>query len=155
MMDTISVRLESFDLNAFLDGYRRFYEAWAGDDVDPDLSVSVVQRFGEPPVPLYEDRDLKTELLERGWLLFFQMHEPLADDTVLCIDGSQEDADDFDIGVADGYGFLVEVRDGQVNLYPALYDGTSRSEPSLDLQAHCSVMDEKMKAFAASCVRKQ
>ena len=57
-------------------------------------------------------------------------------------------SDEFDIGVADGYGFLVEVRDGNVNLHPALYDGSSGPIPSIDLQAHCSVMDEKMKAFA-------
>jgi hypothetical protein len=77
------------------------------------------------------------QLTERGWLLFFQLHEPLADDTALCIDGSREPSDKFDIGVADGYGFLVEVRDGQVNLHPALYNG-SGPMPSIDHQAHCS-----------------
>ena len=38
-------------------------------------------------MPLYEDRDLLEELTERGWLFFFQLPEPLADDTSLCIDG--------------------------------------------------------------------
>ena len=60
-------------------------------------------------MPIYEDRDLISELTERGWLLFFQLHEPLADDTALCIDGTRVASDEFDIGVADGYGFLVEV----------------------------------------------
>ena len=50
LIDTISVRLDCFDLDAFIDGYHRFYEAWAGADVDPDLSVPVSQRFGDPPV---------------------------------------------------------------------------------------------------------
>ena len=59
-----------------------------------------------------------------------------------------EPSDDFDIGVADGYGFLVEVRDGQVNLHPALYDGSSGPMPSIDLQARCSVMDAKIEGFA-------
>jgi len=87
-------------------------------------------------------------LTERGWLLFFQLHEPLVDDTVLCIDGSREPSDDFDIDVADGYGFLVEVRNEIVTLHPAFYDGSSGPIPSLELQAHCSVMDAKMTAFA-------
>ena len=52
------------------------------------------------------------------------------------------------IGVADGYGFLVEIRDGNVILHPALHDGSSAPMPSIGLQAHCSVMDEKAKAFA-------
>ena len=81
-------------------------------------------------------------------LLFLQLHEPLAADTAICIDGSREESDNFDIGVADGYGFLVELHDGVVSLHPALYDGTSHALPRLDLQARCSVMDEKMKGFA-------
>lgn len=148
MIDTITTPLQKFDLQGFVDAYREFYRSWSGDDIDPDHSVTVAERFGDVPMPLYEDRDLVSELTERRWLLFFQLHEPLADDTALCIDGKREQADDFDIGVADGYGFLVEVADGNVNLHPALYDGSSGPMPSIDLQAHCSVMDEKMKAFA-------
>ena len=151
MIDTITAPLAKFDLQGFLDAYREFYRSWAGDDpddLDADKSVTVCERFVDVPVPVYEDRDLVAELTERGWLLFFQLHEPLAVDTVLCIDGRREPSDDFDIDVADGYGFLVEIRNGIVNLHPALYDGSSGPIPSLDLQAHCSVMDEKMKAFA-------
>jgi len=152
MIDTIQVPIERFDLDAFLEGYRRLYSFWAGDDDDPDQSVTVAARFGDPPMPLYEDRDLREELLDRERLLFFHMHEPLADDTALCIDGSRELSDNFDIGVADGYGFLLEIRDSIVNVYPALYDGSSGPFPTLDLQSHCSVLDEKMKRFAESCV---
>lgn len=148
MIDTITIPLDTFDLHGFIDAYRQFYRSWAGDELDPDASVMVAERFGDVPMPLYEDRDLVAELTELGWLLFFQLHEPLVDETALCVDGSRESSDDFDIGVADGYGFLVEIRDGQVHLHPALYDGSSGPFPSLDLQAHCSVMDEKMQAFA-------
>ncbi len=148
MIDTISVPLDHFDLQGFIDAYREFYRSWAGEDSDPDSSVMVSQRFGDVPMPIREGRDPLTELTELGWLLFFQMHEPLSDDTALCIDGSRESSDNLDIGVADGYGFLVEVRDGQVHLHPALYDGSSGPFPRLDLQSHCSVLDEKMKAFA-------
>ena len=151
MIDTITAPLAKFDLPGFLDAYRAFYRSWAGDDmddVDTDKSVTVCERFVDVPMPVYEDRDLVAELTERGWLLFFQLHEPLADDTARCIDGSREPSDDFDIDVADGYGFLVEIRNGIVSLHPALYDGSSGPLPSLDLQTHCSVMDEKMKAFA-------
>lgn len=148
MIDTINVPLDAFDLQGFIAGYREFYQSWAGDEIDADASVIVVKQFGEVPLPLYEDRDLMSELTERGWLLFFQLHEPLADDTALCIDGSHVASDDFNIGIAAGYGFLVEIRDGNVNLHPALYDGYSGPLPSINLQAHCSVLDEKMKAFA-------
>jgi hypothetical protein len=148
MIDTITVPLDEFDLHGFIAAYREFYRSWAGDELDPDDSVTVALRFGDVPMPRNEDRDLLSELTELGWLLFFQLHEPLADDTALCIDGSRESSDSFDIGVADGYGFLVEVRDGQVQLHPALCDGSSGPVPSLDLQAHCSVMDAKMKGFA-------
>jgi hypothetical protein len=148
MIDTITAPLAEFDLQGFIDAYREFYRSWAGNESDPDGSVLVAERFGDVPTQVDEDRDLLSELTERGWLLFFQLHEPVADDTVLCIDGSRVASDDFDIGVADGYGFLVEIRDGNVSLHPALYDGSSGPMPSIDLQAHCSVMDEKMKAFA-------
>ena len=151
MIDTITVPLADFDLQGFIHAYRAFYRSWAGedvDDMDADQSVTVAERFGDVPMLVDEDRNLMLELTERGWLLFFQLHEPLADDTALCIDGSRVASDELDIGVADGYGFLVEVRDGTVSLHPALYDGSSGPTPSIDLQAHCSVMDEKMKAFA-------
>ena len=101
MIDTITVPLAKFDLPGFLDAYREYYRSWAGDDtddVDADKSVSVCERFVDIPMPVYEDRDLIAELTERGWLLFFQLHEPLTDDSVLCIDGSRESSDDFDIG---------------------------------------------------------
>ena len=148
MIDTITVPLANFDLAGFLDAYRRFYRAWAGDELDPDGSVLVAKQFRDVPMPVDEDRDLVAELTERGCLLFLQLHEPVADDTVVCIDGTRVTSDAFDIGVADGYGFVVEVRDKTVNLHPALYDGSSGPMPSIDLQAQCSVMDEKMKGFA-------
>ncbi len=156
MIDTITVPLAQFDLEGFIDAYREFYQSWADDDVndmDADQSVTVVERFGDVPMLVDEDRDLTSEMTERGWLLFFQLHEPLVDDTALCIDGSRVASDELDIGVADGYGFLVEVRDGTVNLHAALYDGSSGPMPSIALQAHCSVMDEKMKAFAQRFIR--
>lgn len=153
MIDTIQAPLDRFDIDAFLQGYRNMYRAWAGEDVDADQSVSIVERFGDPPVPVRQAVDLREELLERGRLVFFQLHEPLGTDTAVCIDGSREPSENFDIGVADGYGFLVEIRDGVVSLHPALYDGSSGPFPSLDLQAHCAVLDEKMKRFAESCIR--
>ena len=148
MIDTITTRQDDFDLRGFIEAYGEFYRSWAGDDLDADASVTVVKRFGDVPMPLYEERDLVDELTERGWLLFFQLHEPLADESALCIDGKREPCDDFDIGVADGYGVLVEVSEGNVNLHPALYDGSTLTTPSMDLQAHCSVMDDKIIAFA-------
>ena len=90
MIDTITVPLAQFDLEGFIDAYREFYQSWAGDELDPDGAVLVVERFGDVPMLVDEDRNLILELTERGWLLFFQLHEPFADDTALCIDGSRE-----------------------------------------------------------------
>lgn len=148
MIATITVPLDEFDLRGFIDAYREFYRSWADDDISPDQSVTVAERFGDVPMPVYDDRDLFEELTEQAWLLFFQLHEPLAAETAFCIDGKREQSEEFDIGVTGAYGFLVEVHDGQVSLHPALYDGSSGPLPRFDLQAHCSVMDEKMKSFA-------
>jgi hypothetical protein len=153
MIETLTVPLDKFDLNRFIEAYRAFYREWAGDDFDPDQTVPFMEQFDSTPTPLRVDRDLAEELVERGWKLFFQMHEPLADDQALCIDGKRRDADDFDIGVADGYGFLVEVHDGQISLHPALYDGTSGPFPTIDLQGRCSVLDGCMAKFARRFVQ--
>lgn len=147
MIETITAPLARFDLQGFLDGYRDFYRSWAGGD-DADSSVSVMRRHGDIPEPLYEDRDLAGELLERGWLLFFPMHEPLMGETARCIDGVERDVDEFEVGSADQYGWVVEVSDGQVQLHPALYEGGSGPTPSLDLQGRCGVLDDCMEGFA-------
>jgi hypothetical protein len=153
MIDSLTVPLIQFDLEGFIDAYRRFYRAWAGADVDPDFSVPVMQRHGETPMVLFEERDLLGEILDREWLLFFAMHEPLAGETALCIDGVRRKSADFDIGVSDNYGFLVEVEDYLISLHPALYDGTSGTVPTLDLQGRCSVLDDCMEDFARRFVR--
>jgi hypothetical protein len=150
MIDSITVPVDDFDLDGFLAAYRRFYREWSERD-DAEYSVVVQLRHGDTPVPVYEDRDLSDELLYRGWLLFFPMHESLAGEEALCIDGVRRDIGEFDIGVADNYGFLVEVRDGKISLHPALYDG-SGNVPRLDLQGRCSVLDEAMERFARSFV---
>jgi hypothetical protein len=153
MIETLTVPQERFDLEAFLESYRQFYREWAGDGIDPDASVLVIETFDSTPTPLFEDRDLAEELVERGWKLFFQVHEPLAPEVVLCIDGKRRLTEDFDIGEADGYGFLVEVHDGQISLHPALYDGSSGPYPHIEVQGRCSVLDESMAEFAQKFVR--
>ena len=145
MIDTITAARDHFDLQGFIDAYREFYRSWAGANNNPDYSVTVAKWCGDVPMPLCEDRDLVEELTDRGWLLFFQIHDPLADDAALCIDGQREQSEEFDIGVADGYGFLVKVSTGNVNLHPSLYDGSSGRMPSINLQAHCSMMNEELK----------
>lgn len=154
MIETLTVPFVKFDLAAFIEAYRTFFREWAGDDIDPDASILVMEGFGSTPTPLYEDHDLVEELTEKGWKLFFQMHQPLAQDRAICIDGNRREADAFDIGVADGYGFLVEVHDGQISLHPALYDGSSGPFPTIDLQGHCSVLDGCMENFAQQFVRR-
>jgi hypothetical protein len=153
LIDSLTVPLRDFDLEGFLDAYRRFHRDWSGDD-RADLSVAVMRRHGDTPVSLFEDRDLTGELMDRGWLLFFPMHEPLATETAQCVDGLRRNCEEFDIGVTDSYGFLVEVGEGRISLHPALYDG-SRAVPRLDLQGRCGVLDEAMEGFARRFVRSE
>jgi hypothetical protein len=151
MIDTITVPLERFDLTGFIGAYRRFHRQWAGEEADTDSSVSIMDKFGGTPEPFPEDSDLLEELA-KGRLLFFVMHEPVVAEDALSIDGSRRGVEEFDIGPADSYGFLVEVHDGQVSLHPALYDG-SGGRPTLDLQGKCSLLDNGMERFARRFVR--
>ena len=73
------------------------------------------------------------------------MHEPTADERFLYIDSKKRDSDDLDINLEDEYGFLVEV--DKIRLHPALYDGSSRSIPQLNLQGTCSVLEGPMMEF--------
>ena len=148
MIESITIEREQFDLEAFYDAYKAFYREWAGSAADPDHSLPVMEQFGAEPRTLYEDRDPLDELTNRQWMLFFPLHEPVLEKTVLCVDGIRRPSDQFDIGIADNYGFLVEVHDGQVSLHPALYDVLSNPIPSIDLQGRCSVMDQCLKEFA-------
>ena len=56
--------------------------------------------------------------MENGRQVFIPFHEPITGDEVTCLDGSvyvdDEDDPKLDIGVADAYGYLVEVRDGHM-----------------------------------------
>ena len=91
------------------------------------------------------------ELIENHKLVFFPFHEPITADEIKCLDGSTyiDDEDDpkIDIGVADNYGYLVEVREGSITFYPALYDGSSGPLPSLTVQHECGVFDDQMESF--------
>jgi hypothetical protein len=153
MIETLTVPLGRFDLDGFVAAYCGFYHRWAGDSSEPDASLWVVTRFDDTPTPFPQGESVTEALLEHGGKVFFPMHEPLADDRALCIDGARLFSEDFDIGVADAYGFLVEVHDGQVSLHPALYDGTSDPFPTIDLQGHCGVLDECMERHARRFVK--
>jgi hypothetical protein len=78
MIETLTAPLDQFDLTGVIEAYRTFYRHWAGDVSDPDASVTAMKSLDTTPKPLCEDRDLVEDLVERGWKLFFQMHQPLA-----------------------------------------------------------------------------
>ena len=69
------------------------------------------------------------EPLENSKLVFFPFHEPITGDEVKCLDGSvyveDDDEPQLGVGAADGYGYLMQVRDGQITIRGALYDGSS------------------------------
>ena len=155
MIDTITVALDDFDLAGFIEAYRRLYRSWARPEANPDVSVPAIRHFGDAPEAIHAERDLVGELVDMGWLLFFQVHEPLITAPGLCIDGSHVDPDCLVVGPADGFGFLVEVRDGMIHLHPAFYDGTANEDnPTIVLKDHCGVLDETMQQFAMRFIKR-
>ena len=150
-MQNQSFPLSAFALGQFLAAYTEFYQWWSESEVDGSLAVSLIDRFGDTPVPSHKECDWAEMLIDHGKLVFFPFHEPITDDEIKCLDGStyQDDEDDanIDIGVADNYGYLVEVRDGTITFYPALNDGSSGPLPTVDVQHECGVFDEQMGAF--------
>ena len=82
-------------------------------------------------------------------MLFFPVHEAFAEEKVRCIDGVTRNADDFDIdGLTGLFGLMVEVSDGRIALYPALYDDSGNAPfPQVHLQGTCSVVEEAMTTF--------
>ena len=70
-----------------------------------------------------------------------------------CLGGSG-DVDErpkLDISMADSYGYLVQVRDGQVTIRGAIYDGSSG--PVVEVQEKCGVFEERMRAYLGRFVR--
>ena len=154
MIDSVTMPLSSFDLNAFIAAYRRFSRKWSGEDSVVHLIVGM-KKHGDTPTNFLEDdteneeEAIREALTEAGMKVFFLMHEPAADDRFRCIDGKKRDSDDLDINLEDGYGFLVEVEGDKISLHPALYDGSSRSIPQLTLQGTCSIIEGPMMEFAS------
>jgi len=154
MIDNITVPLAEFDLAAFVDGYRTFYNKWAGEDIDADRSICLMESLDDIPMPNHDGLDPVNLILKKETMVYFQMHEPLADDKALCIDGERRNADGFDIGVADGYGFLVALEGQNICLYPVLYDGSSDRLPTITLQGTCSVLEKCMVTYAERFIKK-
>ena len=149
MIDNFSFLLAEFDLRGFVAAFLEITQAW-----DSGGFVSKLESIHDTPLPNYdEDRDLYAELVKDGFMLFFSVHECLVDGAVRCVDGSVHKVRKFDIGISDAYGLLVEVRDGWVNLYPALYDGSSHVFPSIQLQSTCSCVEEAMTKFVEMFAR--
>lgn len=159
MIDSLVLPLSNFDLAAFVAACRKFYREWSGED---SLICFVVglERYGDAPSGFLseevedEEKAIWDALVEDGLKLFFMMHEPPADEQFLCIDGTKQKSDAIDIGVSDGYGFLVEVEGEKISLHPALYDGSSSPFPQLTLQGTCSVLETPMMEFLNKFVRK-
>jgi hypothetical protein len=133
----------------------KFYRRWSATDEHASVAV-YLDRPGDTPMPAHERRNLEAELIENGRLVFFPFHEPITGDEVKCLDGSVyvEDEDDrqLDIVESDAYGYLVEVREGQITIRGALYDGSSGPVPTV-VQDECGVFDERMEAYVQRFIR--
>ena len=152
MIDSVTVSLDTFDLRGFVDTCADFHKTLSGGGCFPASLLGIVKHGDTPSQAFDDDADVEDvmAMLQAGEAkLFFLMHEPIADNKFLCIDGEHRDSDDVDIGVADGYGYLVEVDDLSVSLHPALYDGSSGPYPRIDLQGTCSVLEKPMKQFVS------
>jgi hypothetical protein len=153
MIESLTVPLQHFDLTGFIKAFRKVAVKWVGPEIGPDASVLIMEKFDYPPETVFEGRKLVEELVDRGWKLFFPTHEPAAAERPLCIDGKRRSADDFWLGEADNYGFLVEVHDDQISLHPALYESVCSQFPRITLQGRCGVLDDCMTVFARRFVR--
>ena len=156
-MGTRTIPLSEFRLDDFLAAYTAFHRRWSGTDDLGSAAVYLVDKLGDTPMPSDEERDLAASLVENGRLVFFPFHEPITGDEVKCLDGSVvvDDADDpqLDIGVADSYGYLVEVRDRQITIRRALYDGSSGPVPTVEVVDGGGVFDERMGVYLERFVR--
>ena len=166
-METITIPLERFELDRFVAAYEQFHGGRPGG------AACVMERSGDTPVPLSNiDTDeivrgaspdrgpIQRMVLDGQKLVFLDFHEAFADTNVRCLDGdtydddeAPSDSDRLDIGVADSYGYVVEVRDGNVNLYSGLYDGSSGPFPTVELQHKNGIFDQRMTTFAMGFVR--
>jgi hypothetical protein len=131
---------------------KRRFEAFLSAEDDPAVGfddwVCVFKEWGAPPMPGMNIQATLDEMVDDGLRVFLPVHFPTLDEPVLCIDLERRDPDDFDIGVSDSYGFVLELDGENVLLHPALYDGTSGPIPRIYLQATCSCMEEPMRQFA-------
>jgi hypothetical protein len=110
--------LEQFDLEAFLDSYWQARKGWD----EPPLSLD---RRGKPLQTLDDHPDeWADELLVRGRAIFLPAHERAADDP-LCVVGCRHDGDMLGLGLLEGYGYVVKVKNGVVTIRTALYDAGS------------------------------
>jgi hypothetical protein len=147
-MRTRTIPLTVFRLNEFIEAYAECHRWCTATDEDGSLAVYLLDGPGDTPTPSHENRILEAELVENGKLVFLPFHEPMVGDQVKCLDGSvyveNEDVPKLDIGEADAYGYLMELRQGDITIRGALYDGSSGPVPTLEVQEECGVFDERM-----------
>ncbi len=146
MIATFRFDASSETLDGILEQFARLHDG----DLSPDDAVCFLEGWGSPPMPGHNSELTAREMIEQEMLVFLPMHRHDEDDTQRCIDGERRPSDDFDIGISDAYGFLLEANDEQILLHPALYDGTSNFLPRINLQATCSCLEPAMRAFATS-----
>lgn len=156
MIDSLTIPWSQFDLAGFISAYQDFHRDWSGRDSVAYFIVGM-KRYDSIPGNFLDDDDPDpsssiAEHLHDGLKVFFMMHEPPADDQFLSVDGQKRNSEDLDIGLEDGYGFLVELDDQIIHLHPALYDG-SDAPPSITLQGACCILEEPMMSFVQRFVR--
>jgi hypothetical protein len=103
-MEECTVPLSDFLLADFLAAYAEFYQRWSASDGDGSAAVCLLDNLGDTAMRSTEDRHLRTQLVERGRLVFFPFHEPVTGDEAKCLEAwvclDHEDNPQLHIGVS-------------------------------------------------------
>lgn len=157
-MEQLTVSLENFDLEGFMDTLIDFEE---DQFVDPFSSVYIVGKLGDQPVSIDLSRSSVFEQMAReNKLVFFSFTAPCVDRFVECMDGgvyesipeTGNELDDFknrsyasDLHYV---GYLIGIREGNLIIDSALFfAGTFINDPEIQLLKHAGILDKPMGHF--------
>jgi hypothetical protein len=162
-MKEISIPLEYFNMDPFVDKTIDFIKSRIYPGTNPICEIVCVEQPGDVPIS-----DLKTEWEVRASLnegmrsFFFTFAYADEDGLLVCADGKSyrsgdDDEDSEDgilIGMEDSLGYLVKVENGLVIINTAIHAGGAFPGPlsSVELVKDCYVLEAPMAKFIGTFV---
>jgi hypothetical protein len=156
-MKEISIPLEKFDLDGFIDKVLDFLKSQVTEDVDPSCAIFWVESPGECPNDGDEGGwDFRSKLLNDRVFLFFPFALSSYEGSFECADGNcytvlseDEDENDDQYSVEeDVVGYLVRVSDGSISIASAICPlSGSIPPPTIDLLVDCKELEQPMLDF--------